>query len=184
MAITLSGLAARARPGAQTMPLLNRYVRKRKIDYFVDDIPKASRIFEVGCADGWLGRYLNENGWRHYVGLDLTPPADIVGNILDWKGLGIREQSFDVIIAFEVIEHVSCFQELFDMLVPGGSLLLSSPIPHMDWLLKIFEKIGLTQKRTSPHDHIVYFKDIPLFEPVEVRTVGCMAQWGKFRRPG
>jgi 2-polyprenyl-3-methyl-5-hydroxy-6-metoxy-1,4-benzoquinol methylase len=43
-------------------------------------------------------------------------PADIVGDILEWKRIGLQPESFDVIIAFELVEHVDCFQEFFDLL--------------------------------------------------------------------
>jgi SAM-dependent methyltransferase len=117
------------------------------------------------------------------VGLDLHPPADIVGSILEWERLGLQASSFDVVIAFELVEHVVCFREMFALLKPGGLLMLTSPVPHMDWLCRILEILGLNQKRTSPHDHLVHFTDIPLFEPVTLKTVGLMAQWGIFRRP-
>lgn len=165
------------------MPLLSKYAQKKKIDYFIKTIPRQAKILEVGCAEGRLGNYLKRNGWKNYIGLDILPPADIVGNILDWKKIGIKEQSFDVIIAFEVIEHINCFQEFFDILKPGGLLMLTSPIPRLDWLCRLLEAIGLNQRRTSPHDHLIYFRDIPLFEPAEIRTIGLMAQWGKFRKP-
>ncbi len=48
--------------------------------------------------------------------------------------LRIESESFDVTIAFELIEHVDCLQQLFDILKPGGVLMLTSPLPHMDWL--------------------------------------------------
>lgn len=165
------------------MGLLSDYAQKKRINYAVKDITKDARILEVGCGDGWFGKYLKENGWNNYVGLDIVPPADIVGNILDWRKLGIKEQSFDVIIAFEVIEHINCFQEFADILKPGGLLMLTSPVPHWDWLCKILETIGFNQKRTSPHDHLIYFKDIPFFKQLEIRTIGFLIQWGKFRKP-
>jgi 2-polyprenyl-3-methyl-5-hydroxy-6-metoxy-1,4-benzoquinol methylase len=165
------------------VPLLSQYAYKKKIDYFVKDIPKQSKILEVGCGGGQLGQFLKENGWENYTGLDITPPADIVGDILDWRKLEIKEHAFDVIIAFEVVEHIHCFQEFFDILKSGGLLMLTSPVPHMDWLCRLLEIIGLNQKRTSPHNHLIYFKDIPLFEPLEIKVMGLMAQWGKFRKP-
>jgi SAM-dependent methyltransferase len=165
------------------MPLLSKYAQKKRIEYSVKDIPKQARILEVGCGNGWFGNYLKRNGWENYVGLDIAPPADIVGDILDWRELGIKEGSFDLIIAFEVVEHVNCFQESFDILKPGGLLILTSPVPHMDWLCKLLEMAGLNQKRTSPHEHLLYFKDIPLFRPLDIKTIGFMMQWGKFRKP-
>ena len=165
------------------MPVLSKYAQKQKIKYFINGIPKDLKILEVGCGDSWLGNYLKNNGWLNYVGLDLTPPADIVGNILNWRELGIKKESVEVIIAFEIVEHINCFQEFFDILTPGGLLMLTSPVPHMDWLCKLLEIIGLNQKRTSPHSHLIYFKDIPYFIPIEIRTIGFISQWGKFRKP-
>ena len=165
------------------MPLLSDYARKRKIAYFINRIPKDERVLEIGCGDGWLGEYMRAHGWTNYVGMDLVPPADIVGSVLDWKHLGIEPESFDVIIAFELVEHVPCFDEAYALLKPGGRLMLTSPHPSMDWLCKLLEALGLNQPRTSPHDHLISFRDIALFEPVEIRRVGLMAQWGIFRKP-
>jgi 2-polyprenyl-3-methyl-5-hydroxy-6-metoxy-1,4-benzoquinol methylase len=165
------------------VPALSEYARRKKIDHFFRDVPREARILEVGSGDGWLKREMARRGWRDYVGIDLKPPADVVGSILDWRSLGLPPGSFDVVIAFEVVEHVHCFREIFDLLKPGGLLVLTSPVPRMDWLCRLLELAGLNQKRTSPHDHLISFRQIPLFEPIEIRTVGLMAQWGKFRKP-
>jgi hypothetical protein len=69
------------------MPLLSDYARRKKIEYFFGDIPKDARILEVGAGDGWVGRYLKENGWTNYVSVDIVPPADIVGDLRDWRKL-------------------------------------------------------------------------------------------------
>ena len=165
------------------MPLLSDYARRKKIEYFFSDIPKDARILEVGSGEGWVGKYLKEHGWRNYLGIDIKPPADIVGDLRQWRSLGLQPESYDVIIAFEVIEHVDIYKEMYDLLRPGGMLLVTTPVPHMDWACKILERVGLNQRRTSPHDHLTYFKDIPLFEPVDTRIVKLIGQWGKFRKP-
>jgi len=46
-----------------------------------------------------------------------------------------------------------------------GLIMLSSPHPRWDWLLKILENLGLTQKRTSNHSNLTDFNKIKL-EPV------------------
>jgi SAM-dependent methyltransferase len=165
------------------MPFLSDYARKKKVEYFLRFVPQKSRILEVGSGDGWLGRYLRSQGWENYTGIDIRPPADIVGDILNWKALGVEPESYDVIMAFEVVEHVPCFQEAYEILRPGGLLFLTSPVPSMDWLCGILETLRLTQPRTSPHTHLVRFEQIPLFEPIEIRRVGLAAQWGVFRKP-
>lgn len=165
------------------MPLLSTIAREKKCRFFLGQLPKESRILEVGCGDGWLGRYLREQGWCNYIGLDLQPPADIVGDIRDWQSLEVAPESFDAVLAFELVEHVDCFQTLYNILKPGGLLMLTSPHPQWDWLCRIFEWAGLNQRRTSPHAHLIDFNQIPLFEPVVIRRVGLMAQWGIFRKP-
>jgi SAM-dependent methyltransferase len=164
------------------MPLLSDYAKRRKIRYFLDPIPKDARILEIGCGNGWVGKYLRQHGWGNYIGLDIVPPADYVGSIKDWRKLGLDPESFDVIIAFEVVEHVDCFRECYDLLKPGGKLLLTSPFPPADWLLRVLEWTGLNQKRTSPHDHLAYFRRVGEFEHKEVKLVALLSQWGTFKK--
>ena len=165
------------------MPALSEYAQRKKIEYFLDGLPKSARILEIGCGSRWVGDYLRANGWEHYVGADLVAPADIVGDIKAWRELGLKPASFDVIIAFEVIEHVDLVNEAYDLLKPGGQLLLTSPVPHMDWAMKLLEFFGLNQKRTSPHSNLVYFERIPRFEPVSLRRKAALSQWGILRKP-
>ena len=169
-------------PGFTDMPYLSQLARRKKVEYFFGNLDRSVNILEVGCAEMWLKRSLLKRGFRNYTGIDIKAPADIVGDIQRWKELGLSAGSFDVIAAFEVVEHIDCFSELRDLLSSNGHLFLTSPVPHMDWACKLLEAVGLNQKRTSPHDHLIYFKDIQLFEPMELRTVGLMAQWGKFRK--
>ena len=164
------------------MPLLTSIARRKKLGWFLEPLPKHSRILEIGCGDGWVREYACRNGWSNYVGLDLVGPADYVGDIRDWRKIGLSEASFDAIIAFELVEHVDCFQEMYDMCVPGGLLLLTSPLPSRDWAMRILETMGLNQKRTSPHDRLIDFRNVPLFELVELRIVAGLSQWGKFRK--
>lgn len=164
------------------MPLLSDYARRKKIEYFFHDIPREARILEIGCGSAWVRDHFMRHGWTGYRGLDLVPPADVVGDIRRWREIGLEAGSFDVIIAFEVVEHVDCFQECHDLLRPGGRLMLTSPVPHMDWLLRMLEIAGLNQQRTSPHDHLVYFEQVPWKGEKHVRRIKGLAQWGIFTK--
>jgi len=167
------------------MPLLSDYARRKKVDFFFSDVPAGSSILEVGCGAGWLGKTLRARGYGGYRGIDLRPPADIVGDIRDWRALGLAPASFDIIAAFEVIEHVPCVDVFHALLKPGGLLMLTSPAPRWDWACRLLEYAGLSQARTSPHEYLVDFRTLPLFMPVRVRRVALMAQWGIFRKaPG
>lgn len=163
-------------------PLLTGIARRKKVRFFFRDVPKSAKILEIGCADKWLGRELERAGFASYTGLDLAPPADIVGDIRDWKDLRMQAASFDIIVAFELVEHVDCFKEMSLLLRSGGSLFLTSPRPEMDWLCRILEMLHLTQRRTSPHDHLIDFRKIPYFVPRKLRRVGLASQWGVFKK--
>jgi 2-polyprenyl-3-methyl-5-hydroxy-6-metoxy-1,4-benzoquinol methylase len=165
------------------MPILADYARKERIRFFLPHIPKDARVLEIGCADGWVGRALKDAGYGGYVGLDLKPAADIVGDIREWKCLGIDPESYDIVIAFEVVEHVDCIKACYDILRRGGMLMVTSPVPHFDWLCRLLEGLRLNQRRTSPHDHLIYFEDIPWFECVMLTRVGYIVQFGIFRKP-
>jgi len=164
------------------MPLLSRYAQKKKIDYFLKKISHQDRILEIGCKTGWVSDYLKQNGCNDYTGIDIVPPSDIVGNIRDWRKLGLKEESFDIIIAFEVVEHVNCFKECYELLKSGGKLMLTSPVPYMDWILHFLELIGLNQKRTSPHNNLIYFKNVPYFKSKDIKIIGFLSQWGIFTK--
>jgi SAM-dependent methyltransferase len=165
------------------MPLLSRYAREKKLEFLLERIRPGDDVLEIGPGDRWLGARLRENGVRGYRCVDLQGPADYVGDILDWKRLGIPEASFDFVIALEVIEHVPCLEEIKALLKPGGLVFLTSPAPRWDWACALLESLGLSQKRTSPHAHLVDFAEISFFEPVLLKRVGFLSQWGLFRKP-
>jgi SAM-dependent methyltransferase len=165
------------------MPLLSDIAQRKKIEFFLEPLPRDAAILEIGCGSKWVGDYLREAGYSGYVGNDLFPPADIVGDIREWRSLGLKPESFDAIVAFEVVEHVDLFAEAFDLLRPGGKLLLTSPVPEMDWAMQLLEAVGLNQKRTSPHDHLIDFRTIPYFEPLATRRVAGLSQWGILVKP-
>ncbi len=162
------------------MPILSAYARIKKINYFIKGIPKDAKILEVGSGSGWLKSYFESNNYQNYIGIDIISPADIIGSILDWEKLGILKESFDYVIAFEVLEHVNCIQACYDLLKPNGRLYMTSPMPEMDWLLLLLEKIGLNQKRTSAHSNLTHFKDISLFRSKQIRIMSGLSQWGFF----
>lgn len=143
-------------------------------------IGKDDLILEIGPGSGWFRPALLEAGRLNYKCVDLNPPADFVGDIRQWSRLGLKADSFDVIVAFEVVEHVDCFSECFQLLRHGGRLLMTTPVPHFDWFLKILEIIGVNQKRTSPHSNLVYLSKVSWLGPRRIRTVIGMSQWGIF----
>jgi 2-polyprenyl-3-methyl-5-hydroxy-6-metoxy-1,4-benzoquinol methylase len=165
------------------MPLLSDLARRRKVEYFFSALPRDARILEIGAGEGWLRAALSARGFTRYVGLDLRPPADVVGDVNDWRALGLAAESFDAIAAFEIVEHVDCWRACWELLAPGGALLVTTPVPGRDWVMRLLEAAGLNQKRTSPHDHLVDLRTVAWAGEREIRIVGGLAQWGVLRKP-
>ena len=121
-----------------------------------------SSILEVGAGSGWFAQRLSDKG-HNVIMLDIVNPrADIIGDINQWRKLGIKKESFDAVIALEVIEHVDCLSALSSVCRIDGLIMLSSPHPNWDWAMKILEALHLNQKRITPHINLTDFKKINL----------------------
>jgi len=108
-------------------------------------------------------------------------PADVVGNILQWRELGLLPGSFDVIVAFEIVEHVRCFEVFRQLLKPSGRVLVTTPMPKFDWVMKILEGVGLNQKRTSPHSNLIDLRSVPGMRITKMQKPLGIAQWAEMR---
>jgi 2-polyprenyl-3-methyl-5-hydroxy-6-metoxy-1,4-benzoquinol methylase len=158
--------------------------RKRKVTYFLSKVPKDARILDIGCADNWFKQVAAENGFTNVIGADFRPPADIVGNIFEWRELGVEPHSFDAIVAFEVMEHGDFAPVFRDLLKPGGLLFATTPVPRMDPVCQLLERVGALQKRTSPHSHLIDLRYVPGFEVVERKVKAVVSQWAVLRPAG
>ena len=108
-------------------------------------LPKSSRILDLGCADNWFKQAAADRGWHNVIGIDLAPPADIVGDVNRWRELDIEPHSFDAVIAFEVVEHGDFSQAVHDLLQPDGLFMLTTPVPRWDPVCRAFEALHLLQ---------------------------------------
>ena len=166
-------------PNFRTQPWLSELSRRRKLRLCIKYFERGATILEVGTGDGWFAFQLRAAGFN-VTTLDLFPPADIIGNIIDWPTLGLKAASFDAIVALELIEHVDCLSSLSALCKKEGMIMLSSPHPNWDWLMKILEQLHLTQMRTSPHSHLIDFRKLPL-TPIQLDRPMGIHQVGFFK---
>jgi 2-polyprenyl-3-methyl-5-hydroxy-6-metoxy-1,4-benzoquinol methylase len=96
---------------------------------------KPGRILDIGCGPGWILSSLSENWDKH--GIEISKFASDHasqfgeihnGTLVDYEFNG---HPFDVIHMYHVIEHiedpVGALKKIFDMLAPGGKLILGTP---------------------------------------------------------
>jgi len=94
-------------------------------------------ILDIGCSERWPERHLPPG--NQYIGLDYPNTAierydskvDIYANAED---LPFGKQTFDIIIMFDVLEHISnaekAFTEIYRVLKPGGKALIQVPFMY------------------------------------------------------
>ena len=102
---------------------------------------KGKRVLDVGCGTGYGTYYLRNLGAKTVVGIDLNK-NDAIGfanrhyilgglNYIQGDLTKMPRREFDVVVAFEFIEHVSnpidCLKHIWDCLSADGLLLISTP---------------------------------------------------------
>lgn len=70
-------------------------------------------ILDVGCRSGKLKCAFSDKKGK-YFGLDLFPPADIIANLE--KGLPFANESFDTVVALDILEHTDNIYKAFSEL--------------------------------------------------------------------
>lgn len=95
-----------------------------------------------------------------------------------WRELGLPRHGFDVVVAFEVVEHADLADALHELVKPTGRLFATTPVPRLDWACRLMERVGMLQRRTSPHTHLVDLRRYPRFGLVDRAVKGCVSQWG------
>jgi 2-polyprenyl-3-methyl-5-hydroxy-6-metoxy-1,4-benzoquinol methylase len=156
-----------------------RLAQRFKVNNIMPFLWKDMQILDLGCGDMWLTNFLKDRGFQ-VSGFSLTKPADIVGDVRTYN---FKTDSYDVVLAIEMVEHVDCFKEILAMLKPKGLLILTTPTPHLDWFCLLMEKAGIFQSRgETPHKHLIYLKDVPFFQTVINKTY-FSNQFGVFRKP-
>jgi len=171
-------------PPARRLGPLSNVARRAKVKFFLQYLSPDALVLDVGCGDNWFKRAAATRGFTGVTGLDLYPPADIIGDIRSWQSLGLLPHSFDAIVAFEVVEHGDYSESFRELLKPNGKLFLTTPLPAMDGVCRMLESLRLLQRRTSPHTHLIDLRHFPRFDVVERHVKSGVSQWAILRPSG
>ena len=126
------------------------------------------KILDVGCGNMYITNIIKSKGYN-IKGLDMGGAKDYKwmkqdpDYIMDARNMIFEDNSFDVVIALEVIEHCDISSEVKRVLKPGGRFLCSTPTPFTDWIRKILVLTKLLENQDfEGHDNIINLRKLPL----------------------
>ena len=105
---------------------------------FARDFVAGKRVLDVACGEGYGAAALGKAGALSVIGVDISAETcarakkyGIDARPGDAQAIPLPDRSIDVIVSFETIEHVpeptAFLGECLRVLVPGGTLIVSSP---------------------------------------------------------
>jgi ubiquinone/menaquinone biosynthesis C-methylase UbiE len=106
---------------------------------------RAGRILEVGCSGGPLIQQLHADGYRQVTGIDISADGIKIcrqrglanTHVMDAQKLSFPDESFDVITASDVLEHLAdapqAIHEWQRVLKPDGVLIVFVPAFQFHW---------------------------------------------------
>ena len=117
---------------------------KHKFAYFLASkyIKSEDHVLEIGCGEGYGANFLAENTGAFIQAIDINTNAitnaqkqyihkNVNFKTYDGKNIDYEDNSFDVIISFQVIEHIENTTEYLKnikrLLKPNGIFLITTP---------------------------------------------------------
>lgn len=141
------------------------------VEKFLSSFPKKSKILDAGCGEGYLSQKLLKMGFNVYA-CDISAKKFVSKKIpfvpVDLnKKLPYKNNSFNVIVCLEVVEHLEnpwlLLDEFYKILKNGGTLIISSP-NISNCLARIYYlftgKIWLFKEHRTDHINPVSFWEI------------------------
>jgi SAM-dependent methyltransferase len=147
---------------------INTY-RKKWLDNALGKLgrePDGRRSLEIGCKDGSFSKLLKDDGWT-VVGID---PNETYGRLArEIHGIEIKrgyfdsvifpEASFDLVVAFQLIEHIQnpgpFLSSIRDLLSKNGVLYLETP------------NLSCIQQRQLIKGHVIFYSQSTLTQLLE-----------------
>lgn len=101
-------------------------------------LDRSASILEIGCGPGQFANMLFDYGFSEYIGFDFSKTAVSMAKkanpayadrfvVADMFQTSLMEQQFDLVICFEVLEHLEADLEALSRIRPGTKMLLSVP---------------------------------------------------------
>jgi SAM-dependent methyltransferase len=144
----------------------------------------SARVLDVGCGFGGFVDLMRKRGWDA-EGMD---PSQAVVDAAIRNGRHVRLGTleafptdvgpYDAVTMFYVLEHLpdpmGALRKAFDLLVPGGTLVIR--VPHTTPIFRLLAPVGLGRELYDPPFHLYDFAPVVLQEMlrragfVDIRT--------------
>ena len=145
-------------------------------------LPKnAELILDVGCGSGWVAKHFLAQG-KKVVSMDISiknsiqvlkenPHENHAAVVADVYHLPFKQNSFDAIIASEIMEHVYdpklFIAKLVNVLKPGGILIITTPYNEkIDYFLCVH-----CNKLTPKNAHLHSFSESNIVDFIPAESV-------------
>jgi ubiquinone/menaquinone biosynthesis C-methylase UbiE len=119
--------------------LYGRNLVIEELQRILKDLPKGSKVLDVGCGTAHLSNWIKEQGFV-VTGVEPSaemlklakenfPDIEIVNSIA--SALPFEDNSFDLIVSFEVLryldkaENIKSYKEFYRVLKPGGRIFVT-----------------------------------------------------------
>jgi len=123
------------------------------------------KILEIGCGIGSVVYELSRQGYD-IAGIDISNKAiaygrekyqDIQLDVQPAEALGYEDESFDVVLSFDLFEHIAKIDrhvsEVSRVLRPGGYYLFQTPNKHSNVIFETLYHKSLKWRRAHPSLH-------------------------------
>jgi 2-polyprenyl-3-methyl-5-hydroxy-6-metoxy-1,4-benzoquinol methylase len=140
--------------------IVNNYDTNRRLEVIYEELLTeditGKKLLDAGCGTGWFSAAAAKRG-ANVTSMDVGPELlkqvskkcqteCVVGSILE---IPFEEATFDVVVSSEVIEHVvdpkKALSELFRVLKPGGTLVLTTPNAFWHWSLSVANAFNIRE---------------------------------------
>ena len=163
---------------SQQTTWLDRYLQQWRIRMAVGELPKVSRLLDIGTHDGAMFRLTGAGG----VGIDpeLIDTAPLPG-VTMVQGMfpddlpPLPDELFDAATALAVFEHIpeheldTWAKALAGLLAPGGLLVITVPAPVVDRILHGLIRLRLIAGIEAHQHHG--------FQPADLESIFTAPLW-------
>ncbi len=136
---------------------------------FYLDLKHNDLILDLGVGYAWTSEWLMKLGYR-VIAIDINRDYMEIGLkrtknklppliVSDIENLPLRKQVFHGALFFDTFHHLAnrkkCLQDLSEILVPGGRLIMAEPGPRHEFQpisIQVMEKYGILEKGISKKD--------------------------------